>query len=206
MSPPAGRCLRNAHYKNVMTRPPYMNLSLKLRAWQLFVILVGLPFCFSALLVSPLISSNQVNAEVLFTVVPLFVLVYGGIIFLWFWALGVGLNELIPEKIRPRAKFFKFGVMYSAAYMVLFQTVFLLSVNGHKIDDLLPIVALMHLFAMYCMFYSIHFISKNLVTHEQQREVEFESYSVVFFLLWLFPIGVWFIQPRLNKLYESTKS
>jgi len=40
----------------------------------------------------------------------------------------------------------------------------------------------------------------RLVTLERRQPVTFFDYSGPFFLFWFFPIGVWFIQPRVNKL------
>ena len=32
----------------------------------------------------------------------------------WFWALGTRLNKKVPEEIRMKSKFFRFGLIYSA--------------------------------------------------------------------------------------------
>jgi len=46
-------------------------------------------------------------------------------------------------------------------------------------------------------------ISRNLVMAERNNKVKFSGFSREFFLMWFFPIGLWFIQPRINKLYEK---
>jgi len=54
------------------------------------------------------------------------------------------------------------------------------------------------------MFYCLYFISKSLKAVELQRDVTFNDYAGEFFLIWFFPIGIWFIQPRINKLFDET--
>jgi hypothetical protein len=61
-----------------------------------------------------------------------------------------------------------------------------------------------HLFAMYCILYPLYFISKNLVMAELGKPVTFSGYATAFFLIWFFPIGIWFIQPRINSLYKKS--
>jgi hypothetical protein len=53
------------------------------------------------------------------------------------------------------------------------------------------------------MYYSIYFISKSSVSFTSGTEATFERYIKTFFLLWFFPVGVWFIQPQVNKLAKA---
>jgi hypothetical protein len=62
----------------------------------------------------------------------------------------------------------------------------------------------LHLFSMFCIFYSLYFIAKALKTVESQKTVSFSDFAGEFFLIWFFPIGVWIIQPRINKLFETS--
>ncbi|MEN9640511.1 MAG: hypothetical protein RLZZ262_2380, partial [Bacteroidota bacterium] len=38
---------------------------------------------------------------------------------------------------------------------------------------------------------------------ELQREVRFSEFIREFFLIWFFPIGIWFIQPKINRWFEE---
>ena len=61
----------------------------------------------------------------------------------------------------------------------------------------------LHFFALYCLFYLWQFVAKNLAIAEKGKEVEFPQYMWLFLLLWFFPIGIWFLQPRINQLYAA---
>jgi len=56
---------------------------------------------------------------------------------------------------------------------------------------------------MFCLFYCLYFVAKTLKTVELQREVSFNDFIAEFFLTWFFPIGVWILQPRINKMIKE---
>ena len=51
---------------------------------------------------------------------------------------------------------------------------------------------------------SIAVDAKALKTVEWQKPVTFSDFAGEFFLIWFFPIGIWIIQPRINKLFDAT--
>ncbi|MBI3240197.1 MAG: hypothetical protein HYZ43_15335 [Flavobacteriia bacterium] len=40
---------------------------------------------------------------------------------------------------------------------------------------------------------------------ELQREAVYTEYSSDFFLIWFFPVGVWSIQPRINRIVQGNQ-
>jgi hypothetical protein len=46
------------------------------------------------------------------------------------------------------------------------------------------------------------FAAKTLKTIELGRLAKINEYAVEAFLIWMVPLGVWFIQPRLNELAD----
>ena len=53
---------------------------------------------------------------------------------------------------------------------------------------------------MFCMVCNLHFVSKSWVLAETGSAKSLYEYAGPFFLLGLFPIGVWYLQPRINRL------
>ena len=49
----------------------------------------------------------------------------------------------------------------------------------------------------------LYFCSKTIKTVELQKEVFFGEFIGDFFGLWFYPIGIWFIQPKINKLAKD---
>lgn len=112
--------------------------------------------------------------------------------------MGSFLNFVAQPALRVRLGLFRFALLYPTVYMFLFFTLF-----GTTKPALLALIFPLHFFAMFCMFYSIYFVSRNLALVEKGKQVSLPDYAGAFFLLWFFPIGVWFIQPKINRLYAQ---
>jgi hypothetical protein len=119
----------------------------------------------------------------------------------WLWSLGVFLTSIKPPALRLSLRFFRFALVYGPVFLFAFNVFF---------DDLqslpLAFVSPLNLLAIFCVVYSLYFVSRSLVSAEKSESVSFSSYVVEFFLIWFFPIGVWFIQPRVNRLYAVKKN
>jgi hypothetical protein len=65
------------------------------------------------------------------------------------------------------------------------------------------IVIPFHFFAFFCQIYGWYFVSKAIALAEAARPASSGDYIGFFFCFWVFPVGVWIIQPRINRLYEA---
>jgi len=63
-----------------------------------------------------------------------------------------------------------------------------------------------HLFAVFCMFCNLYFVAEGLVIAETDERASFFDCLGPFLLLWFAIIGVWFIQPRINRLYAEKRN
>ena len=180
-----------------------MKLFLLMKSWQVFGLVVVLPFVFQSIVMTKIMSSNLIDPKEIFDILLYMMLGFMAIFMTWFWSLGTGLNNLIKPEIRPSSKFFRFGIIYSALYMILFMFFMSRLIDQEKMGSMMGFVFPLHLFAMFCMFYGLYFIAKNLVMAEKNEVVKFDDFSGPFFLIWFFPIGIWFVQPRINKLISN---
>ncbi len=55
-------------------------------------------------------------------------------------------------------------------------------------------------YLMYAMFQFIFYPSKALLTVEQGTKATFRQYFKYVILMIFWPIGIWWIQPKLNKI------
>jgi len=140
---------------------------------------------------------------------------FNGLLFAWYWCVAIGLQSKVPQHVRMKLKKFKTLFLVPVIYLLLFCSVFIfgmVSISGPSdlaersfewIGILFIIVFPLHLFSMFCIFYSLYFVAKTLRTVELQREVSFSDFAGEFFLIWFYPIGIWIIQPRINKIVTS---
>ena len=53
------------------------------------------------------------------------------------------------------------------------------------------------------MFHTMYWAAKSVKTVEMRKEVTFNDFAGEFFLIWFYPIGVWILQPKVNKLWAG---
>jgi hypothetical protein len=98
------------------------------------------------------------------------------------------------------------GVLPGCSYLSDFLFRFLRRDFQDSSPGLLGLILPLHLFAMVCMFYLSYFVAKSLVLAETSKPASFSDYAGPFFLLWFCPVGIWIVQPRVNRLYSGRKN
>lgn len=183
-----------------------MKFFLTAKHWQLFLLMFGSLFGFQIALMLSIFSGAMPLLLFLFPVVMfLWVLLFMG----WFYTLGTGLYTKVPATVHMPIKRFKAFMWFAILYMLLIPClVFLMYTapfNGAVTPPfiMLMVIVPLHLFAMFCMFHSLYFCTKCLKAAELQRDVTFGDYAGEFMLLWFSPIGIWILQPRINKLFAE---
>lgn len=186
---------------------------LKAKHWQLFVLQIGIPMLAQILLMMYFLSRTiESNSETMpFTalgyVLPIVVSLYVFFFFGWFWSVGLGINERLPDHLKLNTKLFKAFVLVPATYLIGFSFIMgSIFVSGPKdpsyFVQFVGLILLLHLFSMFCIFYCMHFVAKTIKTAEEKRNVTFSDFAGEFFLIWFYPIGIWILQPRINKLAD----
>lgn len=183
------------------------NLFLKAKHWQLFVGFMILSLIVQVIFAFSLILSNYVSFLAIVTGV-----IGGASMFLflsWFYYLIKGLNKKIQyQNLKTDSSnlnlFYFFPVVYMLAIYWFFPLGFVdSSEENNSINGLsMVIVVPAHLFSMFCIFYLMFKAAKTIKIAEVQKPVSFGDFAGEFFLLWFFPIGIWFLQPKINKLAE----
>ncbi len=198
-----------------------INKFLNAKHWQLFTLMFGIPILLQIVAMISMFANIDSNGNPdqtgilnLMKVFPIIMLLYVGLLFGWFWSIGIGLQKFIPTDIKMKIKKFKIFFFIPLTYIL-----FLLAIIGTTfygissgsnavggiVGKMLFVVIPLHLFSMFCILYLLYFVSKTIKTTELKRNVTFSEFAGEFFMIWFFPIGIWFIQPRLNKI-ASEKS
>lgn len=148
----------------------------RLKHWQMFLVLM-----------IPIIAGSRMPGIV-------GMILAGGILFGWFYMLGSALYKKLPTDKGMNITFFRFNLAIAFCYTVT-SSLFFASVNKLFI---LPL----HFYAMFGVFYSMYFISKSLTIIETNENVKADRYLGTFFMLWFFPVGIWWVQPRINNIFK----
>jgi hypothetical protein len=166
--------------------------------WQIFVLVVALMGA-AEIVARPWKLPGEGGSRLAF--LPLFISTELAAVgfWLWFWSLGIFLNSAVIPELRGGTKMLRVAAAFPAVYFPLFDLV------AYSLKPTLFLLVFpAHVFATFCLFYALYFVSKNLVLAEKATPVEFPTYLGTLFLIWFLPIGVWFTQPRINRLWAKT--
>ncbi len=196
-----------------------INLFLKAKHWQLFTLVFVIPFAIQLMMMFTMFSSliNNPNPDPMFIFqymkfFPIIMILVIGVHFGWIWSVAIGLQKKVPQNVTMKVKKFKIFFFAPLIYLILFTMFFITTFNellGSNPESVAPIlggfifIIPLHLFAMFCIFYNIYFVSKTIKTVELQREVTFGEFIGEFFMIWFYFIGIWILQPKINKMGEE---
>ena len=140
-------------------------------------------------------------------------ILFMGVFFGWFWSVVIGLQKVIPAGSQMKLKRFKIFFFIPLVYILFFSifiggaiggiTVASDAPNPRLIFGMIAIILPLHLLSIFSIFHSLYFVAKAFKTAELQREVSFSDFAVEFFLMWFYPIGIWIVQPKINKMIKE---
>jgi len=161
-----------------------MSLFLSAKAWQIFLaILIAM--------LLPLLIGYFINMELNHYSRALWVSVF----FIWLYSVGISSNSMLPDESKTNP--------------VVFQVLIFSALISNAIESFiwLPVSpALAHfLTSVYVIgfFYGIWFTSKRFVMFDSGGDVKFKDYRGAFLCFWVWPMGVWSIQPKVNDAFNK---
>ena len=192
---------------------------LKAKHWQLFTLMFGIPIIAQILIMGTMFlnistETNPDPTEIfnLLKFFPIIMILYMGVFFGWFWSVAMGLQNKIPENIRMKTKKFKLFFFIPLIYLLCFSLFFggIFNENlltgtqpgGWFVGGMFGIIFPLHILSMFCIFYAMYFVAKTIKTVELQKEVNFGEFAGEFFMIWFYFVGIWILQPKINKMVE----
>lgn len=195
----------------------FLSFFLKIRAWQLFILMTAV--MVGQGLVMTTVANPFDGIALAFAIgTPAIMLLIDG----WLLTIAITANNKLPSPLQQSPVWTITATTYGFIYILYFvlsvipeslkfaETMAQLHIEG-RLQEMDPstitgppiYIFPLHILAMFCMFYLLIYTAKRFVTLEQNREVKSSDYIEVFFMLWIFPIGVWLIQPRVNRLFAN---
>jgi hypothetical protein len=113
------------------------------------------------------------------------------LVFAWSYGVGTFANSLSPRPLRLSPKMF---FLAGAGCLALAFS------PDHWYRPLSWTIFLNLLLWIICFGYVIRFPAKALLTAEFQESSKFEEYFGYLIGVFAFPIGIWFLQPKVNQL------
>lgn len=173
-----------------------MKIFLKAKHWHLFLLTFGLPMLFQITIVVTLfmnIGSDPSWMFGYFKFFPVYVIIFSGTLYGWYWAVAVGLQNKVPPAVSMEVSRFKWLYFIPVIYfLVIFGAVaFVIPGMLEQREQFDPSVVLtvvaivfpLHFVSVACIFYCLYFVAKTIKTVELQREVKFSEFATEFFLI-----------------------
>ncbi|KUG08679.1 hypothetical protein [Solirubrum puertoriconensis] len=177
---------------------------LSLKHWQLFLVSFVAPMLIQGVTTTLLFSGSTPNLSLFIVGFAVSTLLMMGVLFAWYWAASTTLPRLLPETVKAYPNRIRFALLLPILYAVAVMALIAGFIHQPDINpSWFALIAPLHLLSMGCIFYSVYQVAHVLKAAEEQRPVGFSEVVADFLLLWLFPVGVWLIQPRINKLVAS---
>ena len=170
-----------------------MKILLKLKHWEIFIVLI----CFNVLGLKGDIDIGfitPIDLSAIFSV-SYIVLMFSIII-----NMGLNLNRISenPYRLNP--------TLLTISIIVCILGYSEMNISRLYIDSYsLPIAfnTIIVILMMFGLWYIFHTVPKSLKSMELGRESVFKEYVVYSLLLFALPIGIWVIQPKINKIFNS---
>ena len=155
----------------------------RIKHWALFALLVGPALAASFFSEPGQISSLEISANIIASIVY----------FSWIWAIN---RYTSTDNMVRRETLFKICFVFVFTYFLGYNSYLLLVgapqafLPSYWIDGLI----------LTSMVYCLARTSKGLKSFELNRPASPNEYFWYLLLLFVFPIGVWVLQPKINKL------
>lgn len=190
---------------------------LTIKHWQLFLLIFAIPILVQIGALIIIISTQSMGTGVAYPVFDTMIvtiiivsLISQAIYMMWLWAIGTKIYQKLPAHLKLDVIKFKLVFVITVVlFFILISMMALLfaSIFGYTfyawIFSSFPIIFVIEVMIMVLMVYIFNFIAKTISLIEMKTEVKLSDYFVYIILIWLFPIGVWILQPKLNKIMQG---
>ncbi|MFT5549053.1 MAG: hypothetical protein ACJAVV_003803 [Alphaproteobacteria bacterium] len=123
---------------------------------------------------------------------------------LWMYSIATWCNSRLPESRQSSTSLFCLSLVIPLVYVLMYFFFYLPLVQADGAPAKPPLWLLpMHMLSMLSLFYSFWFTSNKFKSLLDNEDSGFMIFSSTFFLLFIFPLGVWIIQPNVNKLFHK---
>lgn len=178
----------------------------RIKPWLLFVLTTA-PMLVAVLLFFPPVEPLDDVQSFQSSFTKMMLMSVPGILILYAWILAVGVvcNRSIDVSVRKPERLFRFSVPFAMLYVSIATWAFPEAVLSEDRGLLRMIVFPVHFTATILLFYSVFFSARSLAMLDRPRSPGFWRSFRYFLGLLYYPIGLWFIQPRVNALAALTR-
>ncbi len=125
--------------------------------------------------------------------------------FFFIWTYSITKKLLEKNKYDTTIKFSPFAIQLVITNIYIIALSIYFALTYPNIEDpkwMLLIIIIGQLFLLWNFIYIIRFVAKAIATVEFQRECHFPDYLGNMVLLFFFPLGIWWLHPKIQTLIK----
>jgi hypothetical protein len=190
-----------------------MKIFLKIQHWQLFFLTLGICLLAELLLGSMIL----LGVETFATLSIFYYLIVGlacTIYFLWLGTTSHYMyHKILTANSKQKVSITWLKTLLIIAYIGYFALSYYWSWRSNPLhqnqygslssDPLIYIAGIGVFIFFISLFYALNIFAKILVMSERKNQIPSSEYFSEYVMAVVFPIGVWFLQPRINRLFET---
>ena len=180
-----------------------MNILLKLKNWQLFFISFLLPTIIVIIKLSTVDIENYETEEFNDFLLPLS-FIYYAILFIWNYRVIKTFNRY--EKALTQKQLKLLDLLLTVLIMYVLYNIFheYLGISQFVITTIL--FWIFSFASVFAFFYVIFCTAKTLKYIQLKNQLRVSDIIIEMFLILYFPIGVWWLQRKVNRYYNVIKA
>ena len=122
-------------------------------------------------------------------------------LYLWLFSVNIGLRKYHTESFKPNPqKFYLAFFLFTALHISVILLMGNISGNTREIMERMELINLLQLPFLASTIWLFFITAKTIKSCELQREAKIDDYAVNSLLVFFLFVGVWIIQPKLNKI------
>jgi len=125
----------------------------------------------------------------------------------WLYQVATNLHSRLPDDIQVTLTLFKFAFYINIVDKIVISfTPLIYSFMGLGYESLniyLRITTPLLVLSYIAVAYMYYFVARSLVSVELRRRTQLGEYIGAFFLFVFYPIGVFWLQPRINNIADA---
>lgn len=124
------------------------------------------------------------------------------VLFGWMFSVGAWSNSKLPESRQSSVVGYAVALVLPIVYLLMYILFYLPGLEAHGPPTVPPLWLLpMHMLSMVGAFYGFWYTARQLKSLLVNEDADFMIFSSTFLFLFIFPLGIWIIQPSVNQLY-----
>lgn len=184
-----------------------MEIFLKAKHWQIFLLIIGIPILME-ILDSIIVISGQGEAFTFRAILRFLLIIPFLTFYFWLYSVGYLLNKKIRDHLNTKTGYFALSV-WTSAFSLFFLSIFNFFIwddpEGLMIENNLTYIVfgMVVFIAIATLLLAVSYVAKTLVRAERNAQVKSSDFYGEFVMILFFPIGIWILQPRINEIHDK---